>query len=87
MAGLTPEAREQLRAVATLRWRLVVISLRSVRGRLNLVSRSIGGLVVTAAALGGAVALGATAWELTSTGKLEWLAVSFWIIFLFWQFN
>lgn len=86
MARLTPEAREQLRAVATLRWRLVVNSLRSVRGRINLVSRSIGGLVVSLAAVGGAIALGATAWELTSTGKLEWLALFFWIIFLFWQF-
>jgi hypothetical protein len=66
VAGLRPVAREQLRASATLRWRLLVInSLRSVRGRLNLVSRSIGGLVVGSAALGGAVALGATAWELT----------------------
>ena len=81
-----PEAREQLRAVATLRWRLVINSLRSVRGRLNLVSRTVGGLVVSSAALGGAFAFGATAWELTSTGKLEWLAVFFWIIFLFWQF-
>jgi ABC-2 type transport system permease protein len=86
VAGLRPEAREQLRAVAILRWRLVVNSLRSVRGRLNLVSRSIGGLVVSSAALGGAFALGATAWELTSNGKLPWLAVFFWIIFLFWQF-
>jgi len=86
VVGLKPEARAQLRAVATLRWRLVINSLRSVRGRLNLVSRSIGGLVVGAAALGGAVALGATAWELTSTAKIEWLAVFFWIIFLFWQF-
>lgn len=86
MVGLTPEAREQLRAVASLRWRLVVNSLRSVRGRLNLVSRSLGGLLVGAAALGGAIALGTTAWELASTGKLEWLAVFFWIIFLFWQF-
>jgi len=85
VAGLRPVAREQLRASATLRWRLLVNSLRSVRGRLNLVSRSIGGLVVGSAALGGAVALGATAWELTSNGKVQWLAIFFWIIFLFWQ--
>jgi len=83
---MTSEAREQLSAVATVRWRLLVNSLRSVRGRLNLVSRSIAGLLVTAAALGGALALGATAWELASTGKLQWLAVFFWIVFLFWQF-
>jgi len=86
VAGVTPEVREQLRAVANVRWRLLVNSLRSVRGRLNLVSRSIAALLVTGAGLGGAFALGATAWELTSTGKLPWLAVFFWIVFLFWQF-
>jgi len=83
---MTPEVREQLSAVATVRWRLLVNSLRSVGGRLNLVSRSIAGLLVTGAALGGGFALGATAWELTSTGKLQWVAVFFWIVFLFWQF-
>src|SRR5690242_7155786 len=53
---------------------------------MNLVSRSIAGLLVTAAGLGGAFALGATAWELTRTHKLEWLAAFFWIVFLCWQF-
>ena len=86
MAGLIPQGTEQLRAVAALRWRLVLNSLRSVRGRMNLVSRSIAGLLVTAAGVGGAFALGATAWELTRTNKLEWLAAFFWIVFLFWQF-
>lgn len=86
MAGLIPQGTEQLRAVAALRWRLVLNSLRSVRGRMNLVSRSIAGLLVTAAGVGGAFALGATAWELTRTDKLEWLAAFFWIVFLFWQF-
>ena len=86
MAGLTPEVREQLRAVANARWRLLVNSLRSTRGRLNLVSRTIAGILVTGAALLGAFGLGATAWEFTRTDKLPWLAVFFWIVFLFWQF-
>jgi len=86
VAGLTPEVREQLRAVANARWRLLVNSLRSTRGRLNLVSRTIAGILVTGAALLGAFGLGATAWEFTRTDKLPWLAVFFWIVFLFWQF-
>lgn len=86
MAGIVPEASEQLRAVAMLRWRLVLNSLRSVRGRMNLVSRSIAGLLVTAAGVGGAFALGVTAWELTRAHQAEWLAAFFWIVFLFWQF-
>ena len=86
MAELIVEGDEQLKTVAFLRWRLVVNSLRSVRGRLNLVSRIVAGLMVAAAGLGGAFALGGTAWELTRTGRLEWLAAFFWIVFLFWQF-
>ncbi len=86
MAGLMPEAREQLRAVAALRWHLLVNSLRSIRGRVNLVSRIMAGIFVTGAAVGGAFVVGGAAWQLTRTGKLQWLAVFFWIIFLFWQF-
>lgn len=86
MAGVVPKAGEQLRAVARLRWRLVLNSLRSVRGRMNLVSRSIAGLFVTAAGVGGAFALGVTSWELTRAHQAEWLAAFFWIVFLFWQF-
>lgn len=86
MAGIAPEASQQLRAVATLRRQLVLNSLRSVRGRMNLVSRAIAGLLVIAAGLGGGLALGAIAWELTRTQKPEWLAAFFWIVFLFWQF-
>ena len=85
MAGLAPQVGEQLSAVAAVRWRLFVNSLRSVRGRMNLVSRIFAGLLVTGAALGGALGIGAAAWELTRQGKLLWLAVFFWIIFLFWQ--
>ncbi len=59
MARLRSASREQLRAIAMLRLRLFVNSLRSVRGRLNLVSRSLAGLLVLAAGLGGGFALGA----------------------------
>ena len=86
MAGLKPSVRGQLRAVAVVRWRLFVNSLRSVRGRLNFVSRSFAGLLVTATALGGAFLTGSAAWGITASGKLGWLAALFWVIFLFWQF-
>jgi hypothetical protein len=82
---MTREARDQLGAVANLRWRLVLNSLRSVRGKLNLVSHIIGGMLVLGAALAGALAIGGASWELTSTGKPQLLAVFFWGIFLFWQ--
>jgi ABC-2 type transport system permease protein len=86
VAGLTPDAAEQLRAVAALRWRLLVNSLRSVRGRVNLLSRLIVGFAVAGAGFGGSFGIGAACWELTRTDKLEWVALIFWVIFLFWQF-
>ncbi len=85
MARLRSASREQLRAIATLRLRLFVNSLRSVRGRLNLVSRSLAGLLVLGAGLGGGSALGAAAWGITKDGALEWLGLLFWLVFLFWQ--
>ena len=56
MAWLNSTAREQLRAIAILRWRLSLNSLRSVRGRLNLVSRGFAGLLVIGAGIGGGIA-------------------------------
>ena len=85
MAGLSSAGREQLSTIAALRWRIFLNSLRSVRGRLNLLSRSLGALVVTGAALGGAFAVGAASWGIATEKRLEWLAVPFWIILLFWQ--
>ena len=85
MAGVNAATSEQLRAIAQLRWRLFVNSLRSVRGRLNLVSRTIAGLLVVAAGVGGGIALGAGAWAVIAENQLPWLAGLFWAIFLFWQ--
>jgi ABC-2 type transport system permease protein len=88
MAGLRPVSGAQLRAIALLRWHLVVNSLRSVRGRLNLVSRAFGGLLVLGTGvIGGAALFLAAAWATTGDHhNLEWLAVPLWIVFLFWQF-
>jgi len=87
MAGLKPASGAQLRAIALLRWHLVVNSLRSVRGRLNLVSRAFGGLLVLGTGvIGGSALFLAAAWATTGDhDHLQWLAVPFWIVFLFWQ--
>jgi hypothetical protein len=85
VAGLTSTAGEQLRAIAILRWQLSLNSLRSVRGRLNLVSRGIAGLLVIGAGLGGGIAIAAAAWNLTVQHKAFWLALPFWLISIFWQ--
>jgi ABC-2 type transport system permease protein len=85
VAGISSVAREQLRAIAVLRWQLSLNSLRSVRGRLNLVSRAFAGLLVIGAGIGGAIAIGAAAWGITAEHKPLWLALPFWLISIFWQ--
>ena len=85
MAGVSSITREQLSAIATLRWKIFVNSLRSVRGRMNLVSRFLGALVVTSAAILGAIAVGTASWGIVRENRLPWLALLFWLIFLFWQ--
>jgi ABC-2 type transport system permease protein len=85
MAGLTGFTGDQLRSIAILRWRIFVNSLRSVRGRLNLVSRSFAAVLVIGAGVGGGIAIGAAAWGIVTDDKLPWLAVPFWMICIFWQ--
>ncbi len=87
MAGLKSASSLQLRAIALLRWQLVINSLRSVRGRLNLVSRVFGGLLVLGTGVigGSALFLAATWATAADHSNLQWLALPFWIVFLFWQ--
>lgn len=78
-------ARQQMAAVAELRWRIFVNSLRTVRGRLELASRIFISLAFVGGGIGGAVGLGGAAWFLLSQGNPEWLIVLLWPVFLFWQ--
>jgi len=73
MAGMKPVSSAQLRAITLLRWRLVVNSLRSVRGQLNLISRFLGGLLVLGmGVMGGAGLFIAGYW--TTAHDPRWLA-------------
>ena len=83
--SLAPRARQQLAAVAELRWRIFVNSLRTRRGRMELASRIFIGLAFVAGGIGGAVGLGGAAWFLILQGNAEWLGALLWPVFLFWQ--
>ena len=83
--NLTLHRRGQLAAVANLRWRIFVNSLRSTRGKMELVSRVIVGLAFAIGGIGGALGMGGSAWYLVSRGKSEYLAILFWPVFVFWQ--
>jgi len=75
----------QIAAVAELRWRMFVNSLRTRRGKMELASGILvaGGFAVLG--FGGFAAATGTSWYLVSQGNAEFLAIHFWVIFFFWQ--
>ena len=87
MAGLSPASmtREQFAAIARLRWRLFVNSLRTTRGALELGSRIFISLVIGTGALGGAFGMAAGASYFVSNGRPEWISGLLWTVFIFWQ--
>jgi len=82
---LSGQSRAQFGAIARVRWQLFVNSLRTIRGRLELVSRIFLGTWFAMLGIGGALVLGLGASHFVSEGKPEWLAVLLWPVFLFWQ--
>jgi len=90
MAEMTAERnaiglREQFAAIAQLRWNIFVHSLRTVRGRMELVSWIFVGFGYSMLGLGGTIGLAVLTWFLVSHNQEEWLAVPLWLIFLIWQ--
>jgi ABC-2 type transport system permease protein len=83
--NLTLPRRSQLAAIAWLRWRLFSNSLRTTRGKLELVSRIIVSLAFTLLGLGGAAGMAFGAYYFVSSGKPEMLALLLWPVFVFWQ--
>lgn len=88
MAGMiwSAETRGQFAAIAHLRWQLFRNSLRSRRGKAELFSSILIGVVFAIFGLGGSIGYGAGAYYFVSQNKAEWLAVLLWPVFLFWQF-
>jgi ABC-2 type transport system permease protein len=75
----------QFAAIAELRWRIFIHSLRTLRGRLELVSRIFAGIGYSVIGLGGTIGLGVASWYIVSHHQLEWLALPLWGVFLYWQ--
>jgi ABC-2 type transport system permease protein len=78
--------RTQLTAIAWLRWRLFVNTLRSRRAQLELLSGIFVTLAFSVLAFGGAFGMGVLAYIFLSEGRTQLLAVFLWAIFFFWQF-
>lgn len=77
--------RQQLAAIAWLRWRLFVNALRTTRGQLEFISRIFVGFLFSVIALGGAFGLALLCYVSLTAGKPQLLPVFFWMIFAFWQ--
>jgi ABC-2 type transport system permease protein len=75
----------QVAAVANLRWRMFANSLRTTRGKMELVSRVVVTAAFTLGGLGGAFGMGAGAYFFVAQGKPQMLVVLLWPIFIFWQ--
>ncbi len=77
--------RAQFAAIAQLRWEIFVHSLRTVRGRMEMVSLILIGFGYSVLGIGGTIGLGVVTWYLVSHNQEEWLALPLWLIFLVWQ--
>jgi ABC-2 type transport system permease protein len=76
---------EQIRLVASLRWRILRNSLRKKNNRLDLIGLILAGVLGGIFVLGLCFAFYAGAYAFFSTGRSGWIALLFWGIFLFWQ--
>jgi ABC-2 type transport system permease protein len=83
--NLRVHARSQLAAIAELRWRLFINSLRTRRGKLELLSRGLVSLAFLLGGLGGSLVMAAVAFYFLSAGKPEWLSLLLWAVLFFWQ--
>ncbi|HTZ76058.1 MAG TPA: hypothetical protein VMB47_19225 [Candidatus Aquilonibacter sp.] len=81
-----PDTGAQLGAIARVRWQVFKNSLRTMRGRMEMVSWFFIGIWFAALGVGGAFGLGMGAWWIISHGHADWLALLFWPIFAFWIF-
>ena len=80
-----PDVRAQFAAIARVRWQLFVNSLRTLRGRLELVSHIFITVGFAIGGVGGFAVCAGGAWYVISHGQSEWLALILWPVFLFWQ--
>jgi len=75
----------QLTAIAYLRWRMFINSLRTRRGKMELASRVVVTCVFALGGLGGFFAIAGMSWYFVDHGNGQFLAVPLWIILFFWQ--
>ena len=97
MAGLSaapPGSASELRGlsnvrmfaiIAELRWHLLRNSLRTIRGRLEVISRGFATVTMTMLSIGGAIGLAIASYLTVDDRRFSSFALIFWGIFIFWQ--
>jgi ABC-2 type transport system permease protein len=80
-----PGIFEQIRLVAALRWRLLRNALRRKNNRLDLLGLLLSGIFSSLLVLGLCFAFFAGAYSFLSRGRLGWMALLYWGIFIWWQ--
>ncbi|HEY0795256.1 MAG TPA: hypothetical protein VGD64_05700 [Acidisarcina sp.] len=78
--------RQQLSAVAWLRWRLLMSSFRRKGAAGEIIARIFLYPIIACFAIGPAVGAGFAGFFLTSRNQLVWLPGPLWLIFVLWQF-
>lgn len=74
----------QLAAIARVRWQVFTHSIRTKGGALEFASRIFVSLLLTLGGLAGAFGLGAGARAFVREGRVEWIAILLWSVFVFW---
>jgi len=77
--------RGQFAAIARLRWCIFINSLRTLRGRLEMVSKVFFTFGFSVMGIGGAISLGVVSYIFVTKTNSEWLAALLWVIFVSWQ--
>jgi ABC-2 type transport system permease protein len=75
----------QIRLVAALRWRLLRNALRRKSKRLDLIGLLFSGVFTSIVVLGLSFACYAGSYNFLARGRLSWMALLYWGIFLWWQ--
>src|SRR6202163_4509719 len=76
---------EQVQLVAGLRWRMLINGLRKKNNVLDLIGMGFVSLFGLILVIVPSFAFYFAGYSLVSEGQLQWLAVPFWAIFVFWQ--
>src|SRR5450432_174113 len=76
---------DQIQLVAKLRWRILVNSVRKKNSALDLVGMIFVSLFGAIVVIGPCFLFAFSGYSLVSSGRLRWLALPFWAIFIFWQ--